>query len=73
MFSVALCPDEPATVAVAGSKAVVQIWDLTTNNGVRSVFHDRLKQHANFNFDETRTVGNGGVIGVADGQDSDEE
>ncbi|KAG0152153.1 hypothetical protein CROQUDRAFT_650229 [Cronartium quercuum f. sp. fusiforme G11] len=73
VFSVGICPDAPATIAVAGSKAVVQIWDLTTNNGVRSVFKDRLKQHANFNLDEKRTFGNAGVIGVADGQDSEEE
>ncbi|EGG09780.1 uncharacterized protein MELLADRAFT_34179 [Melampsora larici-populina 98AG31] len=73
VFSVSFCPDEPATIAVAGSKASVQIWDLTTNNGVRSGFRDRLKQFTNFNVDEERTVGKGGVISVADEPQSEEE
>ncbi|KAH9813874.1 WD40-repeat-containing domain protein [Melampsora americana] len=73
VFSVSFCPDEPATIAVAGSKASVQLWDLTTNNGVRSGFRDRLKQFTNFNVDEERTVGKGGVISVADEPQSEEE
>ncbi len=43
VFSASFCPDDPTTLAVAGSKANLQIWDTATNAGVRSVFGDRLK------------------------------
>ncbi|ORY50201.1 WD40-repeat-containing domain protein [Leucosporidium creatinivorum] len=43
VFSASFCPDDATTLAVAGSKANLQIWDTATNPGVRTVFGDRLK------------------------------
>ncbi|KAK4053108.1 rRNA-processing protein [Microbotryomycetes sp. JL201] len=43
VFSASFCPDDATTLAVAGSKANLQIWDTSTNPGVRTVFGDRLK------------------------------
>ncbi|KAK4058688.1 rRNA-processing protein [Microbotryomycetes sp. JL221] len=43
VFSASFCPDDATTLAVAGSKANLQIWDTSTNAGVRTVFGDRLK------------------------------
>ncbi|OAV94649.1 hypothetical protein PTTG_05147 [Puccinia triticina 1-1 BBBD Race 1] len=74
VFSVGFCPDDPATIAVAGSKASLQIWDLATNNGVRSVFKDRFKQFASaLDLENRKPIGKDGVLGVADDVESDDE
>ncbi|GAA5933117.1 hypothetical protein JCM1841_000822 [Sporobolomyces salmonicolor] len=66
VFSASFCPDDPTTLAVAGSKANLQIWDTSTNPGVRSVFGDRLKALGK---DLSKT--GAGVIGLADDEDED--
>ncbi|KNZ57659.1 hypothetical protein VP01_2105g2 [Puccinia sorghi] len=74
VFAVSFCPDDPTTVAVAGSKASLQIWDLATNNGVRSVFRDRFKQYAKLvDLDSRKPLGTDGVLAVRDDPDSEEE
>lgn len=73
VFSVGFCPDDATTVAVAGSKASLQIWDLATNDGVRSIFGERLKQHAHIDPQKRKTIGNGGVLGVVDDIETDDE
>jgi len=60
-------PETPLTLAAAGSKATVQIWDVASNLGARKAFGDRLKKYG-------RELGamkkGGGVIGI---EDVDEE
>ncbi|GAA5941813.1 WD40 repeat domain-containing protein [Sporobolomyces koalae] len=67
VFSASFCPDDPTTLAVAGSKANLQLWDTSTNPGVRTVFGDRLKALGK---DLTKT--GAGVVGLADEGDEDE-
>ncbi|BGP30191.1 rRNA-processing protein [Rhodotorula toruloides] len=66
VFSASFCPDDPTTLAVAGSKANLQIWDTATNPGVRSVFGDRLRALGK---DLSKT--GAGVVGLADDDESD--
>jgi len=74
VFSVSFCPDDPTTVAVAGSKASLQIWDLATNNGVRSVFRDRFKQCAPLvDWDARKPLGTDGVLAVRDDDPDDDQ
>ncbi|RAL66839.1 hypothetical protein DID88_007622 [Monilinia fructigena] len=44
VFSTTFAPDEEVSfrLAVAGSKGVVQVWDCSTNPGVRRAFADRV-------------------------------
>ncbi|GAA5970182.1 hypothetical protein JCM11641_000302 [Rhodosporidiobolus odoratus] len=67
VFSASFCPDDPTTLAVAGSKANMQIWDTATNPGVRATFGDRLKALGK---DLNKT--GGGIIGVAKDEEDDE-
>ncbi|GAA6059421.1 hypothetical protein JCM10212_003653 [Sporobolomyces blumeae] len=67
VFTASFCPDDPTTLAVAGSKANLQLWDTSTNPGVRTVFGDRLKELGK---DLTKT--GAGVVGLADEEDEDE-
>ncbi|GAA5953983.1 hypothetical protein JCM3765_000714 [Sporobolomyces pararoseus] len=67
VFSASFCPDDPTTLAVAGSKANLQLWDVSTNPGVRTVFGDRLKALGK---DLTKT--GAGVVGLADDEDGDD-
>ncbi|RUP04125.1 WD40-repeat-containing domain protein [Jimgerdemannia flammicorona] len=41
IFSASFCPDAPFHLAVAGSKGQVQVWDLSSNAGVRRAFEGR--------------------------------
>ncbi|GAA6026925.1 hypothetical protein JCM8097_005967 [Rhodosporidiobolus ruineniae] len=67
VFSASFCPDDPTTLAVAGSKANLQIWDTATNPGVRSTFGDRLRALGK---DLTKT--GAGVVGLVDDEEDDE-
>jgi periodic tryptophan protein 1 len=72
VFSLSFSPDSPLTVAAAGSKAKLQVWDLSTNGGARKAFGPRLRQ-AGRELREAREEGKG-LIGVeSDGEDSEEE
>ncbi|ESZ91000.1 transducin family protein [Sclerotinia borealis F-4128] len=44
VFSTTFAPDEEVSfrLAVAGSKGIVQVWDCSTNPGVRRAFSDRV-------------------------------
>ncbi|GAA5971789.1 hypothetical protein JCM8115_004454 [Rhodotorula mucilaginosa] len=66
VFSASFCPDDPTTLAVAGSKANLQIWDTATNPGVRSIFGDRLRALGK---DLSKT--GAGLIGLADDNEDD--
>lgn len=67
VFSASWCPDDPTTLAVAGSKANLQIWDTATNAGIRSTFGDRLKA-----LGKDLNKGGQGVIGLAADEEDDE-
>ncbi|KAK4700069.1 periodic tryptophan protein 1, partial [Phenoliferia sp. Uapishka_3] len=70
VFSASFCPDDATTLAVAGSKANLQIWDLATNPGVRSVFGDRLRALGK---DLDNFKSGSGVITTQDDDEADSE
>jgi periodic tryptophan protein 1 len=74
VFSAVWSPDDPLTLAAAGSKAKLQIWDVGANFGARKVFGTRLAEAGR----ALKEKKSGGVISVADdeddeGDDSDDE
>lgn len=60
-------PDDPLTLAAAGSKAKLQIWEVGANMGARKTFRTKLAQAGR---EIREKEGSGGVIGVQD-DDSD--
>ena len=62
MFSATFSPDDPLTLAAAGSKAKLQIWDVGTNAGVRKAFASKLAQAGK----ELKEKSGSGVVGVVD-------
>ncbi|KAF7316608.1 WD-REPEATS-REGION domain-containing protein [Mycena chlorophos] len=75
VFSVAFSPDEPLTVAAAGSKAKLQIWDVGANQGARKAFGAKLREAGRVLREREAGDAQGGVIGVAsdDEESGDEE
>lgn len=73
VFSTTWSPDDPLTLAAAGSKAKLQVWDIATNFGVRTTFSSKLREAGRV-FDETNIKKGGGVVGVqSDDEDSGSE
>ncbi|EJD06886.1 transducin family protein/WD-40 repeat family protein [Fomitiporia mediterranea MF3/22] len=60
VFSATFSPDDPLTIAAAGSKAKLQIWDVGANVGARKAFAQKLKEAGR----EVRQKEGGGVVGV---------
>ncbi|KDN44122.1 WD40 repeat-like protein [Tilletiaria anomala UBC 951] len=76
IFSVAFSPDEAMTVAVAGSKGVLRVWDAFANVGVRKTFGDRLKALSKDKIpalDGPEPSRGDGVVKLADEDDEEEE
>jgi periodic tryptophan protein 1 len=72
VFSLNFSPDTPLTLAAAGSKAKLQVWDLASNAGARKAFGQRLRK-AGRELREAKESGQG-LIGVqSDGEDSEDE
>jgi len=73
VFSVAWSPDDPLTLAAAGSKAKMQVWDISANAGARKVFAPKLAEMGR----TLKERSGGGIIGVAsddeDNADEDDE
>lgn len=69
VFSTTWSPDDPLTLAAAGSKAKLQIWDVGANFGARKAFSSKLRD-AGKALKEKAAGEGGGVIGV---QSDDEE
>jgi periodic tryptophan protein 1 len=69
VFSAVWSPDDPLTLAAAGSKAKLQIWDVGANFGARKVFGQRLADAGR----ALKEKKSGGVIGVADDEDDDDD
>lgn len=73
MFSTTWSPDDPLTLAAAGSKAKLQIWDVGANFGARKAFGNKLLEAGRIVKEREGNEG-GGVIGVEnDDEDSAEE
>jgi periodic tryptophan protein 1 len=72
VFTARWCPDaeSPLTLAAAGSKASLQIWDVASNPGARLAFGSRLKRHGR---ELGEVKGSGGVVGIADDADEEED
>ena len=73
VFSAVFSPDDPLTVAAAGSKAKVQVWDVGANAGARRVFSGKL---ANAGKPLKEKEAGDGVVGLVDDEedsDPDEE
>ncbi|EJU05026.1 WD40 repeat-like protein [Dacryopinax primogenitus] len=70
VFSVTWSPDDPLTLAAAGSKAKLQLWEVGLNPGVRKTFSQKLKDAGR----EVKDKEGGGVIGVdSEGEESGED
>ncbi|KAG8954407.1 hypothetical protein FRC04_011734 [Tulasnella sp. 424] len=68
VFSVTWSPDDPLTLAAAGSEAKLQIWDVGVKSGVKDALEDKLPKREWRHRDRD-------VIGLADDaeDDSDDE
>jgi periodic tryptophan protein 1 len=69
VFSTVFSPDDPLTIAAAGSKAKLQIWDVGATFSTRKVFATKLAEAGRI-LKEKET--SSGVIGVqSDNEDED--
>lgn len=75
VFSVVFSPDDPLTLAAAGSKVKLQIWDVGANFGARKAFGAKLREAGRSLRERKEGEGGGdGVVGVvSDGEESEEE
>lgn len=71
VFSAVFSPDDPLTIAAAGSKAKLQIWDVGANGGARKAFASKLAEAGKVIKEREST----GLIGVVsdDEEDTDAE
>src|SRR5258706_2075675 len=69
VFSASWSPDDPLTIAAGGSKGKLQVWDVSTNGGVRKAFGSKLQQAGRVLKEK---VGNG-VVRVASDDEGDSE
>jgi periodic tryptophan protein 1 len=69
VFSVAFSPDDPLTLAAAGSKAKLQIWDVGASAGARKTFAQKLAA-AGRAMREREGVG---LVGLVDDRESSED
>lgn len=73
IFSLTFSPDDPLTLAAAGSSGVVRIWDSLSNLGVRKTFGKRLKDFMKRDVEEEKKELKDELI-VPEGEgDSDDE
>ncbi|KAG8213266.1 WD40-repeat-containing domain protein [Butyriboletus roseoflavus] len=68
VFSTVFSPDDPLTIAAAGSKARLQVWDVGANLGARKAFASKLSEAGKV-FKEKSGAGLVGL--VSDDEDSD--
>ncbi|KAJ7455207.1 WD40-repeat-containing domain protein [Mycena galericulata] len=70
VFSTVFSPDDPLTLAAAGSKAKLQIWDVGANFGARKAFGAKLREAGRVLREKEEGKDNvGGVVGVVDDAD----
>lgn len=68
VFSTQWSPDDPLTVAAAGSKGKLQIWDIGANAGVRKTFGSKLRAAGR----EIKEKTGDGVITMENDSDDDQ-
>ena len=74
MFSTVFSPDDPLTLAAAGSRAKLQVWDVGANFGARKAFGAKLAEAGKKLKEKEKESGAGGLVGVAsDDEGSDDE
>jgi len=74
VFTTGWSPDDPLTLAAAGSKAKVQIWDVGANASARGAFGPKLAAAGRELKERASNGESGGVIGVAsDDEDSGDD
>ncbi|KAJ7476146.1 WD40-repeat-containing domain protein, partial [Mycena latifolia] len=73
VFSTVFSPDDALTLAAAGSKAKLQIWDVGANFGARKAFGAKLREAGRaLREKEEGAESKGGVVGVvSDDEESD--
>ncbi|KAF8554577.1 transducin family protein/WD-40 repeat family protein [Imleria badia] len=72
VFSAVFSPDDPLTIAAAGSQARLQIWDVGTNVGARKAFASKLSE-AGKGLKEKSGAGLVGLVSDDDESDSADE
>jgi len=71
VFSAVFSPDDPLTIAAAGSKAKLQIWDVGANMGARKAFASKFAE-AGKNLKEKEGSGLIGVVSDDEGDSAGE-
>ena len=65
VFSVVFSPDDPLTIAAAGSKARLQLWDVGANAGARKAFASKLSEGGKV----LKEKSGAGLVGLVDEDD----
>ncbi|ESK93990.1 rrna processing protein [Moniliophthora roreri MCA 2997] len=74
VFSTMFSPDDPLTLAAAGSKAKLQIWDVGANFGARKAFGPKIRAAGReLREKQEKEGGNGGIVGVQSDDEDDED
>lgn len=76
IFAAKFSPNDPLTLAAAGSAGQLQIFNALSNAAVRKTFADRLKQiqsQHNLNLDGTEPSRGDGIIRIQDDDNSDDD
>ncbi|KAG2741555.1 transducin family protein/WD-40 repeat family protein [Suillus brevipes Sb2] len=69
VFSAVFSPDDPLTIAAAGSKAKLQIWDVGANSGARRAFASKLSEAGRV----LKEKEGGGLVGLVDDDEASED
>ncbi|KAG1872194.1 transductin family protein/WD-40 repeat family protein [Suillus subluteus] len=69
VFSAVFSPDDPLTIAAAGSKAKLQIWDVGTNSGARRAFASKLSEAGRV----LKEKEGGGLVGLVNDDETSED
>lgn len=69
MFSAVFSPDDPLTIAAAGSRAKLQIWDVGANSGARRAFASKLSEAGRV----LKEKEGGGLVGLVDDDEASED
>ncbi|KAJ7018806.1 WD40-repeat-containing domain protein [Mycena alexandri] len=73
VFSTVFSPDDPLTLAAAGSKAKLQIWDVAANFGARKAFGAKLREAGRVLREREEGDNKGGVVGIVDDNEESDE
>lgn len=69
VFSAVFSPDDPLTIAAAGSRAKLQIWDVGANSGARRAFASKLSEAGRV----LKEKEGGGLVGLVDDDEASED